>query len=147
MKYLKRLKLRHWAWLHFLTIIGIAWPSFMLVTPPEVISDAVHPAILTVAYLVSLFGSIVAFIGYFASQQLDKIGVIGVSLELSGLVLSVVGPATYLFVRLYLLTLPDATGLLNSPLFFSYALCAVYLYRFIIVVPRFRFEARDPSKE
>lgn len=147
MKYFKRLRARHWAWLHFLVSIGIAWPLFMMLTPPELIAGALNPAILAIAMGVSLVGTVIAGYGYFASQQLDKLGVIGVSIELSGLILSFIGPSAYLVIRLYLLNQPDTLGLLTSPLFFAYSLCAVYLYRFVIVIPRFRFEAQDPSKE
>lgn len=148
MNYLKRLRARHWAWMNFLASIGIAWPLFMLLTPPELIAGALNPAVLAISMIVSLVGTGVALFGYFASQQRGKLGVIGVSIELSGLILSFIGPAAYLLIRLYLLTQPaDPPNILSSPLFFAYSLCAVYLYRFVIVIPRFRFEARDPNKE
>lgn len=147
MKYLKRLRARHWAWLHFLAVIGVGWPLFMIFTPPELIAGVLHPAILAIAMIVSLVGTLIAMFGYFASQQQDKLGVIGVSIELSGLILSILGPGAYFVTRIYMLFLPETAGVLSSPLFFSYALCAVYLYRFVIVLPRFRFEATDPSKE
>lgn len=147
MEYLKRLKARHWAWLHFLAIIGVAWPVFMLVTPPELIVGVLNPSILAIAMFVSLLGSLTAMAGYFASQQQEKIGVIGVSIELSGLILSVIGAGSYFVTRVYMLFLPETAGELTSTLFFAYALCAVYLYRFVIIVPRFRFEAQDPSKD
>lgn len=147
MNYVKRLKARHWAWLQFLFVTGIVWPTFMLFSTPELIVGVLHPAILAIAMIVSFVGTIVSMFGYVASQQLGKLGVIGVSVELSGLILSILGPAAYFITRIYMLFLPETAGVLSSPLFFSYAICAVYLYRFVIVVPRFRFEAHDPNKE
>lgn len=146
MKYLKRLKSRHWAWIHFKVATGVLWPLYMILTPPELLAGVVSPAIMTLCMVVSIIGTLASVVGYFFSQQLGKLGVIGVSIELSGLTLAVIGPGAYLLTRVYMLFLPEYGGL-SSGLLFAYALCAVYLYRFIILIPRFRFEAQDPSKE
>lgn len=145
-KYFKRMRARHWAWMSFLFFSGVAWPTFMLLTPPELVTDILDPTVLFAAMVISLIGTLVTMFGYFASQQVGKLGVIGVSLELSGLSLSVLGPAAYLITRVYEWFTPDSDGL-TSAVLFTCSVLAVYIYRFVIVIPRFRFEAHDPNKE
>jgi len=146
MKYIKRLRARHWAWLNFLCIVGLIWPIFMLVAPPVQITEVISPVIYEVIMGLSFFGTCLAMFGYFASQQVGRIGVIGVSLELAGLILSSLGPAALLLTRIFLLFEPHFEPL-STVLFYDWAVCAIFLYRFVIVIPRFRFEAHDPTKE
>lgn len=146
MGYLRRLRGRHWAWIHFLLAVGVAWPLFVIFSPPEFIIGFLDPIVLTVSMWVALIGTLTTIWGYASSQQEGRIGVIGISIELAGLILAIVGPASYAVTRIFILLSPESVGL-SSGLFFSYALFAVFLYRLVVVVPRFRFEARDPAKE
>jgi len=145
-KYFRRLRARHWAWLNFLAIVGIAWPTFMLVAPPAQITEVIDPVIYSVIMGLSLAGTILAMFGYFASQQVGSLGVIGISLELAGLILAFIGPAALFVTRVFLLFEPHLEPL-STVLFYDWAVCAIFLYRFVIVIPRFRFEAHDPAKE
>lgn len=145
MNYLKRLRAKNWAWLNFKFSVGVLWPLYMIFATPETLISAVDATILTVCMALSLLGNLASIVGYIFSMQPGKIGVIGVSIELSGVILAILGPGAYLLTRLSLLFDP-AFGL-TTGIFFAYSLCAVYLYRLIVLVPRFRFEAHDPSKE
>ena len=72
-KYFSRLRARNWAWLHFLAAVGIAWPIYMIVAPPQIISWVLDSITLDIAMTVSLIGTVIAMFGYFASQQLEKL--------------------------------------------------------------------------
>lgn len=147
MSYFKRLRARHWAWALVLAIVGIWWPLFIITTPPEFIQITADPGILVVCMAVAMFGTIIKIGGYFASQMPGKTGVIGVSVELAGLILASVGPVSYLVISGAAFLSPETAIGINSAFIFACALCAVYLYRAIIIVPRFIFEAHDPAKD
>lgn len=145
MNFFSRIKVRHWAWINFLFATGIGLPLSTLVNPNWIFRADIEHVILIAAMAVSILGTITTILGYLMSQQRGKAGTIGVSIELSGLCLSVLAPATYLLVQVASFFSPHHLSL--GGLIFCYALCAVYLYRFTIVVPRFRFEAHTPSEE
>lgn len=147
MKQLKVLRARHWAWATFLAIAGIWWPAFIMSTPPEFLVQAINPGVINVCMTVALIGAVIKILGYLASQLPGRTGVIGVSVELAGLIMAFVGPASYIGVSLVEITSPNASISINSGFIFAFALCVVFVFRAIIIVPRFLFEAHDPSKE
>lgn len=148
MNYFKMLRARHWAWVLVLAIVGIWWPAFILTMPPEFVQQTVNPGVLNVCMVVALFGTIVKIFGFLASQLPDRLGVIGVSVELAGLILASIGPASYVVISAAA-AYENSTETVfpNSGFIFAIALCAVFLYRAIIIVPRFFFEAHDSAKD
>lgn len=144
--FFKRLKLRHWAWIHVLAAAGIWWPLHIIFTTPEFLSRNVDDFVLHICMWTAVFGAVVKITGFAMSQQPGKTGVLGVSVELAGLILASIGPVAYLGAYGYLL-ITGADLNFSSAFIFAYAMCAVYLYRAIILVPRFRREAHDPAKE
>ena len=149
MKFFKNLKARHWAWVAVLGILGIWWPAFIITTPPEFVTESLaNPGILNFCMSVAIFGAITKIFGYLASQGAGKAGVIGVSVELAGLILSTVGPVSYILVSLNALVAENTTlSFPNSALILAFAVLAIYIYRAIIIVPRFFFEANDTAKD
>lgn len=149
MSYLKRLRARHYAWASVLAVAGVWWPLFIITTPPEFLQVSVNPGILNFCMAVACFGAFVKIGGYLASQMPDKAGVIGVSVELAGLILAVVGPLSYILIS-FSASINDTVGSVgfpNSGTIFAAAVCLIYLYRAIIIVPRFIFEAHDSAKD
>lgn len=132
--------------MQFLAVIGIGWPIFVIVGPPEFISGFLDPIVLTVCMWVCMIGSITALWGYASSQCGGKLGVIGVSIELAGLILAIVGPLSYVVTRIFLLLSPESIGL-TTTMIFAYAILSIFIYRLATVIPRFRLEAYDPTKE
>lgn len=147
MKTIRHIRARNWAWASVLAIVGIWWPAFIIFSPPDFLTDAVDPNILIICMSVALFGSIVKICGYLASQLPGKAGVLGVSSELVGLILSAVGPFTYLAISTYTFMHPIGDLKLNSAFIFACAVITIYIYRAFIIVPRFLSEAHDPSKD
>lgn len=149
MNFFKNLKARHWTWAVVLAILGIWWPAFIITSPPEFVTDSLsNPGILNFCMSVAIFGTITKIIGYLASQVPGKPGVIGVSVELAGLILSTVGPISYLLVNLNALITDTPTLVFpNSAFILAIAVLVIYIYRAIIIVPRFFFEANDSAKD
>jgi hypothetical protein len=147
MKIFNRIRARHWAWVFVLAIIGIWWPAFIISAPPEFLQIVVDPGILNFCMIVALVGTIIKISGYLGSQMPGKAGVIGVSVELAGLILASVGPVSYLIISVYSFAQPHVELSFGSAFIFACALCGVYLYRAIVIVPRFIFEAHDSAKD
>jgi len=146
MKNLKRLRVRHYAWSVVLGIAGIWWPLFIIASPPEsFVQGRVDTLILNICMSVAVVGSATKILGYLASQFPGRVGVLGVSVELVGLILAAVGPFAYIASSLALIA--DGEARFNSAVIFAIAILAMYLYRAIIIVPRFFFEAHDTAKD
>lgn len=145
--FFRRLSPRHWAWAHVLAVVGIWWPLFVIFTPPEFLQNNVDPILLLICMWIATFGSALKIGGFLSSQQPGRLGVIGVSVELVGLILSVLGPIAYIFSYLYVLLATDTDLAFGSGLILAYGVLSIYLYRAIILVPRFLKEAHDPAKE
>jgi hypothetical protein len=146
--FFKRLRARHYAWATVLAIVGIWWPAFILATPPEFIREGrVDLLVLNVCMAVGLIGGITKISGFLASQQPGRVGVLGVSVELTGLILAFVGPFAYLSTSISVSAYTPERPLVNSAVILAIAIMAMYTYRAIILVPRFRREAHDSSKE
>lgn len=147
MNYLKRLRARHWAWASVLAIAAVWWPLFVITSPPEFLQQSLDPGILVFCMVVALIGGIIKISGYLASQMPGKLGVVGVSVELAGLILASVGPVSYLVISVYGFWMPEIVINFSSAFILACAICAMFLYRAIIIVPRFIFEAHDTAKD
>jgi len=147
MNYIKNLKVRHVAWAFVLGIVSVWWPSFVIATPPDFLQENIDPVVLIVCMVVALIGGIVKIFGYLASQMPGKVGTLGVSVELVGLILAAVGPLSYIAVSLYGFWEPGVDVNFSSAFILACGVAAIFLYRAIIIVPRFIFEAHDPAKD
>lgn len=148
MQVLKKLTLSQWAWVHFKLSLGVGWAFFMAFWPPTGVVKTLDQPLITVWMSLTLMGAVVSLIGYVMTQAgAGKVsGVLGVSVELTGLSFFVVGPLIYFFTQSYLALnggWDDRVALAA----FAYAMCAVLAYRFVVVVLRFRREKHDESKE
>lgn len=145
-KFFKRLRPRHWAWASVLVCAGIWWPTYILVSPPPFLKGNVDPVILSICMVIAIFGAALEIFGYLASQQPGRLGVLGVSVELIGLILASVGPVAYLVSYSYLLWQGSGDVNFGSAFILAVTITVLYSYRAVIVVPRFRSEAHDPAK-
>lgn len=147
MNYIKNLKVRHYAWAFVLAIVSVWWPLFVINTPPTFLRENIDPTILMVCMAVALFGGCIKIIGYLGSQLPGKAGTLGVSVELVGLILASVGPLSYIAVSLYGFWEPGVDVNFSSAFILACGVAAIFLYRAIIIVPRFIFEAHDSAKD
>lgn len=147
MKFFKSLRARHWAWTLVLATAGIWWPGFVLATPPDFLQESIDPGVLVFCMVVAIIGSVIKIIGYLASQMPGRAGVIGVSVELAGLILASVGPASYILASLFGFFAPGPVVNFSSAFILACSIAAMYLYRAIVIVPRFIFEAHDSAKD
>lgn len=146
MSYLKRLTPRHWAWLHFKIMLGVFWAVLMFVYTPYGIENALGRGLVTGWLLVTIIGCLTSVVGLVMTVGDGKVHVLGVSVELVGLILFSVGPVIYFFTQLALLFNGDIRDRL-ALVVLAYAMCSVFIYRFVVIVPRYRQEARDETKE
>lgn len=147
MNYFKNLRLRHFAWSLVLAVSAVWWPLFVIATPPEFLQRSIDPGVLIFCMAVATIGGIVKIFGYLASQIPGKIGTIGVSVELVGLILASVGPLSYIVASLYGFWEPGLDVSFSSAFILACAIAAIFLYRAIVIVPRFIFEAHDSAKD
>lgn len=143
--FFSRLRLRHGAWCLIIAVIGVWWPLYVLVTPPTFIQGNVDPVIMTICMIVAVTGGFLSILGYLSSQQSEKVGVIGVSIELVGVILAAVGPVSY--IASFVSALSSGNVNFGSALILAVGAFCIHLYRSVIIVPRFRLEAYDPTKE
>jgi hypothetical protein len=143
--FLSHLNIQHWAWIHFKLSLGVTWAGLMLTSTPETISSSFSPEFIPLWTVPTIVGAVVSIFGMMMyAQPPSKVKVIGVSIELAGLCLFAIGPFVYFLTRIALLETSSQGGPLAA---FSYSMLAVLLFRFIVVVPRFWFEAHDPRKD
>lgn len=147
MKYLKLIRARDWAWTSVLAITGIWWPLFIVTSPPDFIQVSVNPAILVICMVVATFGAAVKIFGYLGTRMPGKVGVVSVSIELAGLILATLAPVSYVVASIAGFLDPSTPINFSSAFILACAILAMYAYRAIIVIPRFRLEAHDPNKE
>lgn len=146
MQVLKKLTLRNWAWVHFKLSLGVVWALTMAIWPPAGVVRTLEQPLISVWMILTIVGVLTSLVGYVMTQTGGKAGVVGVSVELSGLSFFAVGPLIYFFTQLAL-ALTGAWDERIALAAFSYAMCSVLAYRFVVVILRFRREAHDESKE
>jgi hypothetical protein len=142
------LKFRNYVWASVLATIGIWWPSFIILKTPEFLDGNVDFSVLYLCMIVAIIGALIKIIGYSMSVQPGSIGVIGVSVELAGLILASIGPLAYVlsYIVIWFLYPQDSPGM-SSSVILAIAVCLIYVYRATILIPRFFREAHDPNKE
>jgi len=143
---LKRVTLRHWAWIHVMLSLAV-WAVLILNFTPVGVYAALQQPIIGIWTTVTIIGALTAVIGLLLSlANSPRKRVLSISVELFGLILAAAGPFTYFITQFSLLfaETPDARLALT---FFAYYGLSIILYRILIVIPRFRKEAQDVRKD
>lgn len=127
----KRFTSQDWSWVHF-KIALLIWTILLMQFTPTAVFSALG-VVIVVAMVVSMLGILISLVGLGMSAQPDKIGLLGLSIEYSGLLFTTAGPITYFIVQVYLaVTLP--TGDQRIALCaLGYVVCAALFARFRMV--------------
>lgn len=146
MSLLKRLSVRHWAWIHVMVAFTL-WAIFLQLYTPIGVYATLQEPLVTLWTTTAALGGVVALLGLVLSVSAHaRTRVISVSVELVGLILAAVGPLTYTITQLSLLFTETLEARLALTML-AYFTLSVILYRIIIVIPRFRKEAVDARKD
>lgn len=145
---LHRLTVRHWGWLIFKVILGVLWPISVLVTSPPTLVHSLGWIVGLIA-ITTLTGGLTSIVGLIMSAQTGAKAVIGLTIELVGLHLFIIGP----FTDATTLLLLCFTGWHGTPgyqlmpsMLFALAMVSAIINRILIVAPRRAKEAHDQSK-
>lgn len=126
---LKRLTSEDWSWVHFKVVIFI-WAIMILNYTPTPIANALG-ILADIFAIVTALGILISVTGIIMSAQIGSIGLIGLTIEYSGIIFTATGPFTYLMIQLYLATkLPDGDQ--------RYALCVLAYVVIAALFARFR---------
>jgi hypothetical protein len=139
MKYLKRLTLVHWAWMHAKVALGV-WAVLLFMFTPERVNLAVGGLLIGGITLVTLIGAFVSVVGLVLSVQSGRTALTGLTVELAGLYFMLFGGAVpYFITQLYLAnTLAGIDRIALTA--FAYAMCAFVVCRIALVTSRRRKE-------
>lgn len=140
---ISRLRLRDWAWLHYKLIVGVAWPVALLLFPPTGPALALGPAFALVAF-VTIGGSLVSMTGLVASRQRGGIAVVGLTIEVVGILFMLAGVVAYWLTQVALLGGPDGKNRIALA-FFAYGMGAAIVARLVIVLTDRHDAATRPS--
>lgn len=147
---LKRVTLRHWAWIHVMLSLAL-WAVLILNFTPVGVYAALQQPIIGIWTTVTIIGALVAVVGLVLSlANSPRKRVLSISVELFGLILAATGPFTYLAAQVSLLFADAFSVTLDVRLAlvaFAYYGLSIIIYRILIVVPRFRKEAQDVRKD
>ncbi len=143
-KVFRNMRARDWGWLHFKFAMAV-WALLTLAAQPESINTAVANALVIVWFGLTMTGGVLSMVGIVMAAQPGRCSVIGISIELVGLILLFVGP--FLFLVLFVARGMMADDWKWSGIGLTYALSAAMLARVIMVLPRYLREAHDPTKE
>lgn len=130
----RRLTPNAYSWIHFKLAI-LVWAVLLFNFTPNAVSSALG-TVSIVAAIVSIFGIVMAITGLVMSVQPGKTGVLGLTIEYSGLYFATAVPVTYLIVQIYLAsTLPNGDQRI-ALCALSYAVCAALAARIRMVYRR-----------
>jgi hypothetical protein len=139
MKYLKRLTLVHWAWMHAKVALGV-WAVLLYTFTPERVNLALGWVLIGSVTLVTLVGAVVSIVGLVMSVQLGRVALAGLTIELSGLYFMLLGGAFPYLVTQFSLAFGSAGSDRIALTAFAYAMCAFLLCRIALVTSRRRKE-------
>lgn len=143
---LKRVTLRHWAWIHVMLSLTV-WAVLILNFTPVGVYAALQQPIIGIWTTITIVGGLTAIVGLLLSlANSPRKRVLSISVELFGLILAATGPFTYLAAQVSLLFLETPDARLALTVFAYYGL-SIIIYRILIVIPRFRKEAQDVRKD
>ena len=147
MKYLKNLTLQQWAWSHFLIALGIVWPVVIITNVPTGFLATLEFTLILVGMFFTFIGALCALVGLIMKDQTCKVRLYGISIELIGTLLLFVGPFLYFVTQLVLATQIGGFTSRGALMVFAYSMCAVIVYRLVMITPQFLQEAHDETKE
>lgn len=139
---------QHWAWLNALAGLGV-WGVLIGIFTPLSYGVLFQQPIIGIWSTVTVIGVIIAIVGVFLAVSHSAVRrTLSVTIELVGLCFASVGPVLFLFAQILLFATPTADGSTRYALaFFAYFALAMLIYRIVVVLPRFRREAHDGTKD
>lgn len=141
--YLRRLKLRHWGWVHAKLALGLGWTHAMLLSPPESYEGQVTQLTLVSWTMSTAVGAVVSLVGLFLTFHLRrKTAAFGLTLEMVGLALFAGGPFQYMLIQIGFAidgNFQDRYALI----WFAYSMLAFIIARACIILPGWVEEATD----
>jgi hypothetical protein len=144
-RWLRRMTLTDWSWVHFKASV-IAWAALLGAYTPEKVGDALG-GVITLVTTVVISGAAVSLVGLVMSAQTGRTRVVGIAIELGGLLIMAAGPVAYFGTQAYLaLTSPDGDQRYALTAL-AYVFLAATLCRILLVLPMFNREAHDPLKQ
>lgn len=144
MKLLRNVSKQAWAWIHFKFAIGIAWPIMTLAQLPPTVSITVGHWLAIVWLSLSVLGASLAIAGLIMQAQPGRCAVMGIPVELVGLIFLFSGP--FLFCLLYLILGILGNGWRLVAIGLCWGLSAAMIARMAMVIPKYLREAHDPTK-
>lgn len=136
-------------WMLFKVVLGLGWTHAMLLVTPASIAAATTPALIALFTVGTAVGAAVSMVGMILSlSRRERKALIGLSVELAGLVLFAGGPLQYLFIQLSLVG-STAEDFVNrySLCYFAAGMMIAISIRVIQVARLFHREATNPFKE
>lgn len=143
-----KLQAQHWAWLNALVGLGAWGICIGFFTPVSYLALLQQPLVGIWAAM-TVLGVAIVFTGVLWSVAKSAVlRTLSVSVELIGLCFASAGPLVYLFAQVIQFFEPTSDGGTRYALtFFAYFALSVIIYRIIVLLPRFRKEASDGSKD
>lgn len=143
--FIKRITLRRWSWIAF-KASAFLWALHLILFTPPVVAQTLQSTIFLLAGTI-MVGSLISIAGLVMVSQQGRTAVIGLSVELIGIILVTLSTAGYLWTQIHLAyTLPDGA----SRIAFCYLLVWIItalIARLVIVFPRRQQEGHDPRKD
>jgi len=138
---------RNWAWVYFKGAVA-AWAVALLLNQPALVTATAQPVFVRVYLLMCIFGSVISVVGMIMSSQHGRwIQPVGVVIELSGILLAMIGPLCYGLTQIGIMAdMPETAGNRIHLIFLAHALFAGLFARGYVVARRFWREATDKRK-
>lgn len=128
---LRRLSSEDWFWIHF-KFAMLVWACLILRFTPEAVFSTLGAVVFAFS-IVTIVGVLMSIVGLSMSAQPDRIGLLGLTIEYSGLVFTMTGPVTYFFVQFYLSAKLESGDQRYALTALGYVVFAGLLARFNIV--------------
>lgn len=136
MRVLGRLSRSLWGWLIFKLIFGVGWPLALLTFTPASLLASLGWVIYLVAST-TLTGALISIVGLILSAQSGTRATVGLTVELVGILLMLVGPISYCLTLVTVATV----GFGGTPgwqfipsVFFSAGMVSAIVNRLLIVL-------------
>jgi hypothetical protein len=144
---LARVPGRNWAWAYFKAAVA-AWALSLLLNQPKLVTATAQPAFVRVFLSLCIIGAVISIIGMIMSSQYGRwIQPVGVVVELSGILLAMIGPLCYGITQVSILAYgTDSDTSRLHLVFLAHALFAGLFARGYVVARRFWREATDTRK-
>lgn len=137
-----RVPLRYWAWIHFFLALGVGWGHAISIFPPTSYNGVVDLSLVFRMGVITALGSIVLVIGMLITRaHKQQTAHRGLWIELVGTILLGGGPLQYLGIQVGFL-IDEGVDQRYALTWFAYAMCAVMLVRFSILIPALLEAAR-----